>query len=186
MKHVFSRSGFTLIEIMVVIGIISILAAVLFVNFGDARDSSRDRALMTEIKDVQLAIELYKAQKGTYPDVPACGSSGFDPHFANTESSGSGSCDTSPYIAQLMPDFIAELPFGDASVNPNCVLEYKVHSTDGWYKLTATECMSDNTVITKSNKMARCPASCTSGVCSGTHPDFSSSVAIYSFGGQCE
>lgn len=163
MNNFWHRAGFTLIEIMVVIGIISLLASVLFLSFSDARESSRDRALMSELKSAQLAIELYKAQTGSYP----------------AEAGGSP--------VGLVPDFISELPAPSDSANTNCSVVYQVAADQTWYKYTAIECASDNTVITVSNELARCPASCGGvGVCSPSDSAFPSSFAIYSYGGQCE
>jgi type II secretory pathway pseudopilin PulG len=148
---------------MVVVGIISILASVLFLSFSDARESSRDRALMSELKSTQLAIELYKAQTGSYP------------------------AESANLPVGLVPDFIAELPTANDSANTNCTIEYQVPSDQTWYKLTAIECASDNTVIDVGNEMARCPISCGgTGVCSPSDSEFSSSFAVYSYGGECE
>jgi prepilin-type N-terminal cleavage/methylation domain-containing protein len=159
MKKSISPIGFTLIEILVVISIISILATVLYSSFNDARESSRDRALMSEVKSVQLAIELYKAQNGTYPS------------------------DT----GVLVPNFIADLPTSSDSVNAACNIDYEVAGDQTWYKLTAEQCVSDNTTIGQGGEMARCPASCAgSGICDPDHENFASSFAVYSFGGKCE
>ncbi|MCD5381402.1 MAG: type II secretion system GspH family protein, partial [Candidatus Pacebacteria bacterium] len=67
MKRLIYKKGFTLIELLVVIGIIGVLSAVLYANFGDAREDARNKAIKVEMKEGQLAIELYKAQNGSYP-----------------------------------------------------------------------------------------------------------------------
>ena len=61
--------GFTLIELLVVIAIIAILAAVLLSSFDEARKSARDDARKAELKELQLALELYKAQNESRSDV---------------------------------------------------------------------------------------------------------------------
>jgi general secretion pathway protein G len=61
------RKGFTLVELVVVILILGILAAIaapkIFLNTG----SAADHAVMQTLATVRDAVELYRAQSGTYP-----------------------------------------------------------------------------------------------------------------------
>jgi len=67
--------GFTLIELLVVISIIGILASFLFANFVGIRQRSRDGVRKSDLRQIQSALELYRADKGNYPDsLPVCGS----------------------------------------------------------------------------------------------------------------
>jgi prepilin-type N-terminal cleavage/methylation domain-containing protein len=185
MKQSLFARGFTMIEVMVVITIIGILASVLYVNFDDARGSARDKTLMSEVKEVQLALELYRAQNGEYPDVPGCGT-GVSPAVANTSPSG---CGTNDYISGLVPNFITELPQVADSSNTNCVIEYRRDVSGTWYKLTAINCLG-NSQIDQNNDLARCPSSCrgtSSGDrCHASDAEFQGSFAVYSAGGSCE
>jgi general secretion pathway protein G len=65
-----SRTGFTLIEILVVTTIISILSAILYANFTAARQDARNKVMRTTLGEIQLALEVFRAQNGFYP-VPA-------------------------------------------------------------------------------------------------------------------
>ncbi len=62
MKKITRSLGFTLVELMVVISVIGILSSIVYANFGSARASARDDIRKSALKEVQLAIELYKAQ----------------------------------------------------------------------------------------------------------------------------
>ena len=53
------RSGFTLIELIVVIAIIAILAAILFPVFAQARESARKTSCLSNTKQQSLAILTY-------------------------------------------------------------------------------------------------------------------------------
>jgi len=54
------KSGFTLIEILIVIAIIGLLMAVFVPNFNELRRKSRDQARKSSIKAIAEALELYK------------------------------------------------------------------------------------------------------------------------------
>jgi len=62
-----SNRGFTLIELLVVIAIIGILSSVVLASLNSARQKSRDAKRISDIKQLQLALELYFDANGTYP-----------------------------------------------------------------------------------------------------------------------
>ncbi len=75
MKILTSRKGFTLIELLVVIAIISILASLLLANFVGVRQRGRDAQRKSDVRQIQSALEMYRADNGNYPvTLPSCGS----------------------------------------------------------------------------------------------------------------
>ena len=73
-----TRKGFTLIELLVVIAIIGILSSVVLASLSTARQKSRDAKRISDIGQVQLALELYFDKVQSYPSTtPAiCGPTG--------------------------------------------------------------------------------------------------------------
>ncbi len=61
------NSGFTFIELMVVIVILGILAMVIAPNFMDAPDEARQNKAKIDIKAIESALKLYKLDNGVYP-----------------------------------------------------------------------------------------------------------------------
>lgn len=68
--------GFTLIELLVVIVIIGILATLATVTLSSARGKARDARRVSDVKQIQTALELYYNDASIYPatvDGPTAG-----------------------------------------------------------------------------------------------------------------
>ncbi len=178
--------GFTLIELTVVVAIIGMLSAVLYANFDDARKQARDKARMTSLKELQLAIELYKAQNGSYP---TAGCSAGTDKFAGPGSENRTdlvSCTgTAQYISQLgfIPDFISALPIDPKSETvSNQGIYYRSDGTS--YKLMFLDTVETATVTSYGDEFARCPAVTGSGEgCPSSTPP-AATYAVYSVGAE--
>jgi len=62
-----SSKGFTLIELLVVIAIIGILATIVMVSLNTARAKARDARRISDIRQTQLALQMYYDTNGSYP-----------------------------------------------------------------------------------------------------------------------
>jgi len=88
-----------LIELLVVIAIIGLLATIVLVSLNTARQKARDTKRLSDLKQIQLAVEMYYDANGHYPVRHAyttgsqCGS-----HWCDLEN------DLSNYISTLPRD----------------------------------------------------------------------------------
>ena len=78
--------GFTLIELLVVVAIIALLVGIMVPAVQNALDKARDTVVRTELKSIELGLNLFKSDFGDYP---------------------SSSEDTTTPGAQLLSDVIA-------------------------------------------------------------------------------
>ena len=105
--------GFTLIELLVVIAIIGILSSVVLASLGTARQKARDATRVSDIKNVQLALNLYYD-----------GSQSFPPTIA---------ANALPTV--LVPTYIPSIP-----VTPASVAEYQYLGLTDFTDCTAEPC----------------------------------------------
>ncbi len=67
-----TKKAFTLVEILIVVVILGILAAIVVPQFTNAANDARGGNLSSQLKTLQNQIELYAAQNnGAYPDLSA-------------------------------------------------------------------------------------------------------------------
>ena len=62
-----SEAGFTLVELLIVVIILGILAAIVVPQFGSSTDDAKSAALDTTLAHVRGAVDLYYQQHGDYP-----------------------------------------------------------------------------------------------------------------------
>ncbi len=182
--------GFTLVEMMVTIGVIGILSTIVYANFGSARAGARDDIRKADLKSLQLAIELYKAQNGQYP-AQGCGSGNggaTSPTWAGSQSnysnhpSVSGSC-PSTYIVGLVPDYIAALPSEPGPTKTNTGYAYQTNAARTEYKVLSHHNVEVKMITENDVEFARKPSTC-----SGFNPvpaDEQDVYAVYSRGAAC-
>ncbi len=169
--------GFTLVELMVVVSVIGILSSIVYANFGGARSASRDDVRKSALKEVQLALELYKAQYGSYPAAGCSVGSGV---WAGPGPSGSmpAASTCSVYIVGLTPDFIATLPT-DPSRESEAGIGYYYQSDGASYKFI-NNAIERKMVSSYEDEYARCPSQ-GGGCTAGTPP--AGEYSVYSSGG---
>jgi len=103
-KH--KQKGFTLIELMLVIGIITLLSSVLFYNVTEAKKKAEDAAMKVETDQVKKAITLYKEDNGFVPyNTNASGA-----QIYKEEKTAGETSDYEKIMGKLVPQYISEIP----------------------------------------------------------------------------
>jgi len=103
-----TNKGFTLIEILVVIAILSGLVAILFPNFMEVRQRARDSQRKSDMKTLQKALEMYK--ENTFPPAyPATGSlpgpcASWSPYMSKIPGDPSTNCTRKYYYVRTAGD----------------------------------------------------------------------------------
>ncbi len=126
------KKGFTLIELLVVISIISFLSSIVLASLNTARAKARDVQRISDMKQLQNALELYRNDHGSYPvqnNWTSCYSSpGINTALRGLIDGG--------YIKQIPVD-----PFGGSSTKDNNCwnYEYKDGTPQGYW------CEGENT-----------------------------------------
>lgn len=66
-KNNIYSGGFTLLELLVAIGIMAVLTGMAIFNFNQSRVRARDIQRKNDLKQLQTALELYKNDNNSYP-----------------------------------------------------------------------------------------------------------------------
>jgi prepilin-type N-terminal cleavage/methylation domain-containing protein len=61
------QSGFTIVELLIVIVVIGILATLVIVTFSGVQQKARDTKRETDVKALASQLEVYYANNGSYP-----------------------------------------------------------------------------------------------------------------------
>jgi general secretion pathway protein G len=119
------RSAFTLVELMIVVIILGILAAVVIPQFSDASTDARVSSLTMNLATIRGQIELYKLQhNGALPAVATFA----DQMTKTTDAAGSTTATTRPYGPYLQR--VPNNPFSNANDVSSTV---SADGTKGWY-----------------------------------------------------
>ncbi|MDB5186874.1 MAG: hypothetical protein JWM07_346 [Candidatus Saccharibacteria bacterium] len=124
------QSGFTIVELLIVIVVIGILAAITITAYNGVQTKARDSARISKIKSIAKAIELYNTDNGRYPAIQdgngretTCGS----------QTENWGHCDRNQTLAALLAPYMTIDPtsLSDATQG-NYYYYYTSQSTDNY------------------------------------------------------
>lgn len=95
-----AKGGFTLVEILIVVVILGILAAIVIPQFTEASTEAKTSSLCTDLQTMRSQIELYKVQHND--DLPGAGGATFiQAMTGQTNVAGAVGTDYGPYIQKI-------------------------------------------------------------------------------------
>lgn len=109
------RAGFTLVELLIVVAILAILAAVAIPQFTSSAEDAKESAMQSNLGIIRNSLELYRFQHNSqYPGYPVGGGTPTETLFVNqltmaskadhsTAAEGTAGFDLGPYIKEQMP-----------------------------------------------------------------------------------
>lgn len=128
-RTVGGRQGFTLIELMVVIGVIGLLASMLLVVSPAVTFKSRISAVKGQMMQMQAAIESYHAKYNTYPPDAYKSTQPFNPAITPLYYELVGTTNEVPAggSSSVYYDYVAETNGGAVTINCKAVPDFHGH-----------------------------------------------------------
>ena len=65
-----NKKGFTILELLISVAIIAMLSAIILVGISSMRERSRDARRMSDVSEIQKALNLYFTNHNTFPVFP--------------------------------------------------------------------------------------------------------------------
>lgn len=117
-----SKSGFTIVELLIVVVIIAILAAITIAAYNGIQQRARDIQRKQDVATIKKALEMYYTDNGSCP-TSSCDASCPTPKKINAAWSTTSDGAWSVLAAQLVPKYISKMPVDpQASTDTNAAI----------------------------------------------------------------
>lgn len=150
MKTNRSNKGFTLVEILIVVVILGILAAIVIPQFSQASSEARNSSVKSNLQMVRSQIELYKIQHNDI--LPGAGTLDFVAALTTqSDINGATGTDYGPYM-QKFPvnaivdagDALAEIVIGTSAPAVTADMGWHFNSTTGVFTALNADALTED------------------------------------------
>jgi general secretion pathway protein G len=140
------RNGFTLVEILIVVVILGILAAIVIPQFSDASDEAKLSTLVSDLQTVRSQIQLYKLQHNSTLPGSLSGTSFGDSMTKYTDATGKLAAIQAPADKVYGPYLqkVPGNPFNDSNGVTSGAAAPTGDGTSGWYLNSTTGAFNAN------------------------------------------
>lgn len=126
-----TRRGFTLVEILIVVVILGILAAIVVPQFADATEEAGEKTAVHEVQKLRRAIEVYQVRNANVlPDVAE--GDGTWGSLVGAEGEYLKSAPVNPYVGSINDGVIVFGNAADAEYQTNHAWVYDPATGDVW------------------------------------------------------
>lgn len=106
-----STNGFTIVELLIVIVVIGILAAITIVSYNGLQTRAKLAKIQSDIAQVRKLVEAYNAEHGQYPVTAA----NLNPDWGTQTARTDMNCQSGTRTEDWVPGLTAKLPQSDIS-----------------------------------------------------------------------
>ena len=122
-KGKINSRGFTIVELLIVIVVIAILAAISIVAYNGIQDRARFTSYQTDLSNIRKAILMYYIDNGKYPVTPSDSWLGWDQATGDS------------FIPGLSPNYMSKIPQMNSALPPSDTYLYTSVSGGTGYTL---------------------------------------------------
>ncbi|MFC1738947.1 type II secretion system protein [Planctomycetota bacterium] len=137
-----ARKGFTLVEILIVVVILGILAAIVIPQFTDASTEAKEASMRSDLQMLRSQIELYKIQHNDEFPGSGTGSTDFETDMTTyTEVDGTPATSQAPGQDGVYGPYMQSVPtnpFNDDNTVASGATDSGIAGDTGWFFNTTT------------------------------------------------
>jgi prepilin-type N-terminal cleavage/methylation domain-containing protein len=144
-----NKKAFTLIELLIVIAIIGILAALIIANLSAARARARDAQRKAQLQQIATALQLYFDVKNDYPASMSSSMNTLTTYFLCSDSGFSTSCTGTKYAEFTPPVGGSDQNYSYARTTtsagaPDFKIYTKLETINKYFVCTSDGCKEQN------------------------------------------
>ena len=143
------QRGFTIVELLIVIVVIGILAAITIVAYNNIQYRARDAQRRVNVSDIAKAIQAYNTLHGnTIGAGSGCGRQGDGYGWFNYNGSNNYDNTDTTYTKSVLECLMADRLLGSKVTDPSGITAYGVANTTNKYAYMKYDCVENGTAVT--------------------------------------